>query len=101
MTKTRAERRKARVKAIKHGEELMKNLGPKKGRVSKKHVDKVEKNSGYFDGGDISQYVNTKPSKNVRDKNHYGKSEDWSPRDARQMLDTPEDYEIETEVQDE
>ena len=93
MPKTRAERRKARVKAIKHGEELMKNLGSRKGRVYKKHVDKVEKNSGYFDGGDISQYVNTKPSNNVRDKNRYGKSENWSPRDARQMQDDINDIE--------
>lgn len=91
MARTRAERRKSRVKAIKHGEDLMKNLGPKKGRVHKKQVAKISENSGYFDGGEISQYVETKATKKLRENNG---SEPLSPRDERQMLDSVDDYDL-------
>jgi hypothetical protein len=84
MARTRAERRQARVKAIKHGEKLMKDLGQRGGRLFERHREKIDKSGGYFEGGSISHYVATKPSKKVREKNRYGKSENWSPRDIRQ-----------------
>lgn len=83
--RTRAERRKFRVKAMKHGERLRKELGEPGGILFDKHNAKISRSLGYFAKGSVSHYVCVGPSKKVRDKNRYGKSENWSPSDIRKI----------------
>lgn len=64
------ERRNFRAKAIKHGQQLQKDLGLRGGTLYEKHVEKIQEKPGIYDKGSISHYVKTNPLVKTNGKNY-------------------------------
>lgn len=77
---TRAERRKATARKVNQREALMHSLG-------KRH-QKIDRSAGYMRSGNVSRYVETKPTQKTNNRNGYGKSRNPSRRDARYLAMT-------------
>lgn len=83
--RNRKERRSLAKRKIKQRETLMKNFGLKGGSLYRKHRRKIKKSTGYLTSGNVSHYINVHPARKVRDRERYGRSEDWSASDQRRI----------------
>lgn len=93
--KNRKNRRYIRDKKIKKRLRLMKELGSQSGTMYEKHVEKIEtKGGGYMaKSGTFTHYSQKSHyGRKTRDRNNYGKSENWKVRDKRQMEDSLIDF---------
>lgn len=77
---TRAERRKATARKVNQREALMHSLG--------KRRQKIDRSSGYMRSGNVSRYVETKPTQKTNNRKGYGKVKNLSPHDARYLAMT-------------
>lgn len=83
--RSRRERRKFTKRKLKQREQLIKNFGLKGGSLYQKHRRKIKKSNGYLTSGNVSHYINVHPARKVRDRERYGRSEDWSASDQRRI----------------
>lgn len=85
----RSERRRRRLKKIKQREQILKINGFQDGSLYEKHRNKIKVNgSGYMSKhGTLLHYANgTNPkSQKVRDRFSYNGTNNWKPRDKRQI----------------
>ena len=84
---TRAERRKATARKVNQREALMHSLGKKAGSFHKRH-QKIDRSAGYMRSGNVSRYVETKPTQKTNNRKGYGKVKNLSPHDARYLAMT-------------
>lgn len=85
---TRAERRKATARKVNQREALIHSLGKKAGSLYNKRRQKIDRSAGYMRSGNVSRYVETKPTQKTNNRNGYGKSRNPSRRDARYLAMT-------------
>lgn len=85
----RAERRKLRRLKIKQREEVVKISGFRKGTMYEKHINKIKtKGPGYMSKhGTLLHYAYgySRTHGKVRDRSSWEGTENWKPRDIRQM----------------
>lgn len=84
--KNRANRRYIKNKKIQKREKLLKELGTRGGTLFEKHIDKINKSSGYMSKhGNYTHYGNKShygPKTNSKD---YGPAKRWSHKDKQQI----------------
>lgn len=92
-----AERRRNTRRKLNKRKKMMKDLGLQGGTLYEKHVKKVEKSAGYMRKGHVSHFVQCGFNEKTRDRNRYGKSENWKHAEKQridsmdnQMLDLRE-----------
>ena len=85
---TRAERRKATARKVNQREALMHSLGKKAGSLYNKRRQKIDRSAGYMRSGNVSRYVETKPTQKTNNRKVYGKVKNLSPHDARYLAMT-------------
>ena len=85
----RQERREVRSIKIKKRERLLEKLGLQYGSIYEKHRKKIRKSKGYMaKHGTFLHYAQRrKRSVNVREKNSYNGTNNWSHRDRKQIDD--------------
>ena len=96
--RTRSERRELTKRKLKHREIMMKDLGTQGGLLYERHIEKVNKSSGYMRDGNVSHYVRcgfTIKTKNSAKHRTYGKGHIWSRHDKRQI-----DKVLESQIED-
>ena len=83
----RALRRKRTAQKQIKRQGMMRTLGKQIGLDYDRHVEKVERSSGYMRDGNVSHYVATKPTLKTRDRSRMGPPFLPPHRDRKRMLD--------------